>query len=325
MILANLLLGQGLIFDTTALAAVALIGYIFGRRSSRAPSEPADVTLLIELARAQAVAKELQHLTHRLRTETQGHLAALGAFQGQVEMMQRGAVTADWRQLRQHADALMAPTMALASSLAVACDEMRDQQSQLMTFAEARVDRETGVLNRRALLEHLQARLSARGEGKKQLSLVLCSVDVDPYESGADGGGRLSNVARLIEQYARGNDLVARYGPQEFVILLPRTTLDGGLVVGERILKVVDASFERRVWGGIVEAEVDETPEEMLARAESALRTAAKDDESTLFIHDGAVMRRHAFELLGAHRDRMTTKGVQVRRRDEDLELDAIK
>lgn len=324
MILSQLLLGQGLIFDTTALAAVALIGYMFGKRSSRAPSEPADVTLLIELARAQSVAKELQHLTHRLRTETQGHLAALSAFQGQVEMMQRGAVTADWRQLRQHADALIAPTMALASSLAVACDEMRDQQSQLMTFAEARVDRETGVLNRRALLEHLQARLSARGEGKKQLSLVLCSVDVDPYESGADGAGRLGDVARLIEQYARGNDLVARYGPQEFVILLPRTTLDGGLVVGERILKVVDASFERRVWGGIVEAEIDETPEEMLARAESALRTAAKDDESTLYIHDGAVMRRHAFELLSAHRDRMTTKSVEGGRDDEDLELDAI-
>jgi diguanylate cyclase (GGDEF)-like protein len=324
MTLAQLLLGQGLIFDTTALAAVALLGYLFGRRTSRATTQPADVTLLIELARAQCVAKDLEHLTQRLRTESQGHLAALAAFQGQVELMQRGSVVADWRQLKQHADALMGPTMALVSSLAVACDEMRDQQSQLMTFAESRVDRETGVLNRRALLEHLQARLSARGEGMKQISLVLCSVDVDPYESAVGGGGRLANVARLIEQYARNNDLVARYGPQEFVVLLPRTTLDGGLVVGERILKVVDASFERRVWGGIVEAEIDETPEELLARAESALRAAAREEISTLFIHDGAAMRRHAFEVVGAHRDRLAVGAVNSEEDGGDLALESI-
>lgn len=315
MTLAQFILGQGLLVDTTALAAVALLGYMFGRRTSRAAGPPADVTLLIELARAQSVAKDLEHLAQRLRTETQGHLAALSAFQGQVEMMQRGNVTAEWRHLRHHADALMGPTMALASSLAIACDEMRDQQSQLMTFAESRIDRETGVLNRRALVDHLQARLTARGEGKKQLSLVLCSVDVDPYETAVDGDGQLASVARLVEQYARGNDLVARYGPQEFVILLPRTTLDGGLVVGERLLKVIDASFERRVWGGIVEAEIDETPEELLVRAESALRAAAKEEASTLFIHDGGSTRRHAFELLRTRRDRFA---VETARDDEE-------
>lgn len=228
MIFAQVLLGQGLIVDTTALAAVALVGYLFGRRTRRAAAAPPDVTLLIELARAQCVAKDLEHLAQRLRTEAQGHLASLAAFQGQVERMQTGAVTADWRQLRQHADALIGPTMSLASSLSLACDEMRDHQSQLMTFADARVDRETGVLNRRALVEHLQARLTTRGEGAKKVAIVLCSVDVDPYAWSIDGEAGLGSVARLIEQYARGNDVIARYGPQEFVILLPRTTLEGG-------------------------------------------------------------------------------------------------
>ena len=310
MVLAQLFSGQGLIVDTTALAAVALVGYLFGRRTRRAQAVPADVTLLIELARAQCVAKDLEHLTQRLRAEAQGHLAALAAFQGQVELMQTGAVAGDWRQLRQHADALIGPTMSLASSLAMACDEMRDQQTQLMTFADARVDRETGVLNRRALVEHLQARLAARGEGAKKVSLVLCSVDVDPYASSVDGDASLSGAARLIEQYARENDVVARYGPQEFVILLPRTTLEGGLVVGERLLKVADASLERRVWAGVVEAEVEESPEELLARAESALRAATKRETPTLFIHDGTTTRQHAFELVGAHPDRLCSAPV---------------
>jgi diguanylate cyclase (GGDEF)-like protein len=326
MIFAQLFPGQGLIVDTTALAAVALIGYLFGRRTRRAQAAPTDVTLLIELARAQCVAKDLEHLAQRLRTETQGHLAALAAFQGQVELMQRGSVTADWRQLRQHADALMGPTMSLASSLALACDEMRDQQSQLMTFADARVDRETGVLNRRALVEHLQARLTARGEGAKKVALVLCSVDVDPYASVVDGETSLSSVARLIEQFARENDVIARYGPQEFVLLLPRTTLDGGLIVGERLLKVVDASLERRVWAGIVEAEIEETPEELLARAESALRAAAKEETPTLFIHDGTATRRHAFELVDAHPDRLAGNAIagSENNGDEDMKLEIV-
>ena len=324
MILAQLFSGQGLIFDTTALAAVALVGYLFGRRTRRALTAPTDVTLLIELARAQCVAKDLEHLAQRLRTEAQGHLAALAAFQGQVELMQTGAVSGDWRQLRQHADALLGPTMSLASSLALACDEMRDQQTQLMTFADARVDRETGVLNRRALVEHLQARLAARGEGAKKVSLVLCSVDVDPYASAVDGDASLSGAARLIEQYARENDVIARYGPQEFVILLPRTTLEGGLVVGERLLKVVDASLERRVWAGIVEAEVEETPEELLARAESALRGATQAETPTLFVHDGTTTRRHAFELVGSHRDRLCGNPIAIDNSgDQDMELES--
>lgn len=304
MTIAQLFSDHNLYIDATALALVALLGYAFGRRTRKAQSTPTEVTLLIELARAQSVAKDLEHLAQRLRTETNGQLAALAGFQGQVEAMQKGATVADWRHLRLQADALMGPTMALASSLSVACDEIRDHQSRLMTFAEARVDRETGVLNRRALVEHLQARLSTPSEGKKKVALVLCSIDVDPYAAALDGDEQLIAAARLIEQYARGNDLVARYGPQEFAVLLPRTTLEGGLIVGERILKVVDASLERRSWAGVVEAEVEESSEELLARADAALRAAARAEVSTLFLHDGSAARLHPFELP-LHRPRL--------------------
>jgi diguanylate cyclase (GGDEF)-like protein len=311
MILAEMLLGQGLIIDTTALAAVALVGYVFGRRTRRAGAGAPDVTLLIELARAQSVAKEIEHLSRRLRTETQGHLTALAAFQSQVELMQKGAVVADWRQLRQHADALMGPTISLASSLAVACDEMRDHQGHLMTFVDARVDRETGVLNRRALVEHLQARLGAGGVANA-VTVVLCSVDVDPYACDDNGEGSLRSAAQLLEQFARDTDVIARYGPQEFVLLLPRTTLDGGLIVGERLIKVVDTSTERRVWVGIVEAEIRETPEEMLARAESALRAAAQEETPAIYLHDGTTARRHLFDFVGACSGRMEEARVAI-------------
>jgi diguanylate cyclase (GGDEF)-like protein len=310
MTIAQLFSDHNIYIEATALALVALLGYAFGRRTRKAQSTPTEVTLLIELARAQSVAKDLEHLAQRLRTETNGQLAAIAGFQGQVEAMQKGSTVADWRHLRLQADALMGPTMALASSLSVACDEIRDHQSRLMTFAEARVDRETGVLNRRALVEHLQARLSTPSEGKKKVSLVLCSIDVDPYAAALDGDDQLVAAARLIEQYARGNDLVARYGPQEFAVLLPRTTLEGGLIVGERILKVIDASLERRSWAGVVEAEVEELSEELLARADAALRAAARAEVATLFLHDGSAARRHPFELP-IHRSHRADIGLE--------------
>lgn len=310
----GLLFTRELLVDNVALAVVALLGYMFGRRTRRALLPPPDVNLLIELARAQCVAKDLRHLTQRIRTESNCQLAAIAAFQGQIEQMQTGAALADSRQLRQCADQLVKPTMSLASALSSACDDIRNQQSQLLTFADARLDRETGLPNRRAMLDHLQTRLSTHKDGKRGLSVVVCSVDVDPYASTVDGGGDLRDVARLLQEFARDDDVVARYGPQEFVVVLSKTAQDEALVVGERILKVVDASLDRRTWAGVVEAESNESPEELLARGESALRAAAQEEESTLFLHDGTAPRLHPFEVRGVNRPAPTSseKGVDA-------------
>lgn len=314
--LLGVMFTRDLLIDNVALAAVALLGYMFGRRTRRALLPPPDVNLLIELARAQCVAKDLQHLAQRIRTESDCQLAAIAAFQGQVEQMQTGASAADWRQLRQSADQLVKPTLSLASSLSAACDDIRNQQSQLLTFADARVDRETGLPNRRAMLDHLQARLATIREGKRAISVVVCSVDVDPYAATVDGGENLRNVARLLQEFARDDDLVARYGPQEFVFILAKAAQDEAIVVGERILKVVDASLDRRTWAGVVEAESNESPEELLARGESALRAAAQEEASTIFLHDGTAPRLHPFEVRGANRPATTSPEEGV---DADL------
>lgn len=307
MMIAGLLFTHGLLIDNVALASVALLGYMFGRRTRRKAEAPTDVNLLIEFARAQCVASDLQHLAQRIRTDADSQLAAISAFQKQVAKMQTDATVADWRHLRQSADQLISPTLGLASSLSLACDDIRDQQSQLMTFADARVDRETGLLNRRAMVDHLHARLTTRGQGNRKLCLVICSVDVDPFDSAAGSSNDLQDVARLFEDYARENDVVARFGPQEFVVILSRMTLEGAIPFGERLLKVIDASLERRAWIGVVEAEPEESHEELLARAESALRAAAQEEVSTLFVHDGTAPRVHPFEVRGAHQQSTKT------------------
>jgi hypothetical protein len=88
--LATLFFAQGLLVDTAALAAVALVSYLFGRRTRRPAHAMSDVSLLIELARGQAAAKELEHVAQRVQTEAAAYMRNLAAFQGQVGLMQRG-------------------------------------------------------------------------------------------------------------------------------------------------------------------------------------------------------------------------------------------
>jgi diguanylate cyclase (GGDEF)-like protein len=297
--LATLLLSQGLLVDTAALAAVALVGYLFGRRSRRPVQATSDVTLLIELAKGQSAAKELQHIAQRICTETDAYMSNLAAFQGQVSLMQRGQALAGWQKLRDLADALLGPTLKLTTTLSLSCDELRQQQAQLMTYAGVRTDPATGLRNRRAMSEHLEALLSAHAEGERRLALGLFSVPLDSEDS-AENEVQLRAAARLLEQCVRGNDIVARYSQDEFVVLLPKTPIGGALVFAERLARLIDAEMACPLWGGLVEAMPGESPEKLLSRADSALYSARTHDEASLYQHNGTSVRRHVFDLRAA-------------------------
>ncbi len=293
---ASLVFAQGLLVDTTALASVALLGYMFGRRTRRPIPPGGDVTLLIELGRAQCIAKELEHIAQRVRTEAAGQLSSISAFQSQLALMQQGSTGSSWQKLRDQADALLGPTMRLTTTLSLACDEFRQQQAQLTTYAGARIDPETGLHNRRSMAEHLAAQLSAHADGQRRLALGLFSVPLAD-DGQLDADDRLKAVAQLIEQCVRGNDVVARYSQDEFIVLMPKTPLAGALVFGERLLRLADGELGCPVWGGVVEASPGETPDKLLSRADSALYSARTLDGAALFQHTGLAVRRHAFEL----------------------------
>lgn len=287
---------QGLLIDTAALAAVALVGYLFGRRSRR-PTPPSDVTLLIELGRAQCIAKELELIANRLQVETNGQLRCVSTFHRQIDQMQKGATPASWQRLRDQADALLGPTMKLTTTLSLACDELRAQQNQLLTYAGSRTDAVTGLRNRRAMTEHLDALLNAHADGERRLALAMFSPAMPEDESECSADDHLKAVGRLMEQTVRGNDVVARYSGDEFVVLMPKTPLAGALVFAERLARRFDAEFGCALWGGVVEAQPMESSEKLINRAYSALYSARTHEETCLFQHNGTAVRKHQFEL----------------------------
>jgi diguanylate cyclase (GGDEF)-like protein len=116
----------------------------------------------------------------------------------------------------------------------------------------ARDDDLTGVLNRRSLLERLDVQIAEATRHGETFGVVLCDVDglkvVNDSAGHLVGNEVLRASARAMRQATRAEDLVARFGGDEFVILLPRTgPLPAQAIVGRIAARLRE---ERYMWAG---------------------------------------------------------------------------
>jgi diguanylate cyclase (GGDEF)-like protein len=113
----------------------------------------------------------------------------------------------------------------------------------------SREDVLTGLLNRRALFEALDAEVSRALRYGGDVAVVL--LDVDHFKSINDryghpsGDAVLRRLGRLIGDSIRCVDSAGRYGGEEFMLLLPQTSLGGAQVVAELLRgRIADLSFD---------------------------------------------------------------------------------
>ena len=139
------------------------------------------------------------------------------------------------------------PLSMVAAAVLVAlgvADRLREQRRALSEAERhAQTDALTGVLNRRSLLERLQAaceRAKARG-----LPIALLFIDLDHFKEINDTYGHLAGDACLravvapIQAELRHSDVIGRYGGEEFVVVLSSADAAAAEAIAERILKRV--------------------------------------------------------------------------------------
>ena len=139
----------------------------------------------------------------------------------------------------------------------------------------------TGLANRRYFQQrfaHAVGRANRYGNG---LCVAIC--DIDRFKAvndaiGHDGGDEvLTAFASYLREHLRDVDFVARWGGEEFVLLLPKTSLDGAVEVLDRIRTVFSKLDWPRLGGpitasfGVTPVDPSETDSGALARADAAL------------------------------------------------------
>jgi diguanylate cyclase (GGDEF)-like protein/PAS domain S-box-containing protein len=97
----------------------------------------------------------------------------------------------------------------------------------------------TGLLNRRALIERLTYEVERAVRYQGDLSLILCDIDnfkeINDSYGHISGDNALKAIAGILSSSLRSADLVGRYGGDEFMLILPETSMQGAVEFAERI------------------------------------------------------------------------------------------
>jgi diguanylate cyclase len=171
----------------------------------------------------------------------------------------------------------------------VECSEqrIRELEAELIQVGEkVREDQLTGTLNRRGLDEAFDREIAIRNRSGRPLAVALLDVDNfkvlnDTYGHQA-GDGALVHLSRVIRQTMRPNDSVARFGGEEFLILLPDSTADEAVQAMVRLQRSLTKHFFLHesehllitFSAGVTEHAPGEKQSDVIGRADKALYRA---------------------------------------------------
>ena len=222
------------------LAVMATVGYVFGTLAQRKMTGNKEVLVRLQkdVARARMAVSELEKVICAVRSSTDKHYSRLKKFRNRIAKLSTQRGDAVWDDLCREVEGILDPTLQLVGEIANAQDRIRYQSNHLMTFSEMRTDPLTGLGNRRAL-DHVLSTQCGVLAVRHALSIAV--VDIDHFKTLNDQNGHqygdqmLCDLKEMLLGSLRTVDIVARYGGDEFVVVMPQTDIAGATTLGERM------------------------------------------------------------------------------------------
>lgn len=186
--------------------------------------------------------------------------------------------------IRKRRDQLEREVESRTAELAAKQKELMEANGKLAELATT--DVLTGVFNRRWFLIAADDEMERARRTRRPFTLLL--IDADHFKAINDRYGHLAGdevlkaLAQLMTRQIRRNDVVARYGGEELVLLLPNTSLQEGMHFAERMRETIatfpityrDAVITLTISIGATESDGHEHFADVLRKADEALYEA---------------------------------------------------
>lgn len=196
------------------------------------------------------------------------------------------------KNIVQGTKSIVTDSQALKKQMETTASEIISLKEQLEGIKQAaKTDMLTGLLNRRGFDEAMAVAMGNCVRHCQPLSLILADIDhfkrVNDTHGHLIGDNVLKILSRLLKKQIKGKDIVARFGGEEFIIILPETQLNGAFAVAEQIRKTLEEiRWTTRESGkaigtitislGVAQYKEAETVESLIARSDNALYSAKK-------------------------------------------------
>ncbi len=171
-----------------------------------------------------------------------------------MAIMQGPAGDETFRALYLNFNFITLPAGYLATSMFVILMVASDISEEMKEVAIR--DSLTGLLNRRGLAEHGAVAYASARRANRPISVVVADIDrfkfINDDFGHAVGDNALCHFAELLGHRRREEDILARLGGEEFVVVLPGVDTSTAIEIGEQLRKLIEASPMETEQGGLV-------------------------------------------------------------------------
>lgn len=292
-------LSQIFVWVLASVAASLVAGYYIGRTTTHSEQERRayrerenSLRALIDVLRS----------VQDLRTDVDHRNTEMAAVRRQMDGIH---VTGELEIIRQEIlgqiQLLLDSNQRLEDDLTFARCRMEEQAEELdRTRREANTDALSGIANRKAFDDKLTLLFGYHRRDGLPFALMLADLDRFKWINdtfGHQAGDRvIAELGRLLTQFIREGDFVARFGGDEFAILLPQCDVGSAMKVADRI----QTGAARANFGvanseqtavtlsiGLALVHAGDTPETLFRRADEALYASKNGGRNQARCHDG--------------------------------------